>query len=128
MIQNQIRRLEQLKAELLTAKTAESVDAIRMSRVTKPAIIQDRTSATDFLDRWLNGEVDLPKEQGFDAQLKQRQSAAGTEETSSDSNRGREEAEKVSSESALAAFLQGCPSSSFPIYMYTLTDTPISHR
>jgi len=101
-IQQQVRRLEQLKAELLTAKTADSVDKVRMSRVPKPEIIQDRTSATDFLDRWLSGEVDLPKTQGFEAQLQQRKSAL---EAPSSSEAPAEK--QTSVEASLAAFLEG---------------------
>ena len=72
-IQRQLVRVEKLKMDLTTDKQTRYVEALKMAKnQEKPKIISDRSSASDFLDRWLDGDLNLPVEHGLEEALKGR--------------------------------------------------------
>jgi hypothetical protein len=87
----QIRRVEMLKASRLTNNTLDSMDKARFSAVPKPSILGDQSSSSDFLDKWLRGDVGLPKS-GFEDVLKIRQEAPVDSTSAPSKSKGQLEA------------------------------------
>ena len=69
-IKERMMKIETLKADLQTNQSNDRVDKARFSRYGKPNIIKDQSSSNELLDKWLKGDIHLPKEKGFDVLVK----------------------------------------------------------